>query len=146
MRSVAKPQENFSDLVLFRAILGPFQHLLKPLFEASGWCLYNKNNKKMANFTSKMILKEFQIHSASKITHLQVHCKDFCHYDTFADIEKQVENMIKSGQVENRQMTQGLTSKHLFFPVCFFPHKCQNSLACLFLISHLLSPITHSYF
>ena len=59
-------QENFSDLVLFGAILGPF-HLLKPF------------SRKMTNFTNKMTLIEFQIHSASKITHLQVHYKDFCH-------------------------------------------------------------------
>ena len=31
-----KLQESFSNLVLFRAILGPFQFLLKPFFEASG--------------------------------------------------------------------------------------------------------------
>ena len=28
----AKFQEHFSDLVLFRAIVGPFQHLLKSFF------------------------------------------------------------------------------------------------------------------
>ena len=48
---------------------------------------------------------------------------------TFADIEKQVESMIKSGNAENQEMTQGLASfcflhqKVLLFPVDFFSMK-----------------------
>ena len=91
----------------------------------------------MTNFTNKMTLIEFQIHSASKITHLQVHRKDSCD-DTFEDIGEHMDSMIKSGKVEKRQTTQGLASRCFFhqnicfFPVYFFPYKSQNSLACFF--------------
>ena len=59
----------------------------------------------MTNFTKKVTLIEFQIHSASKLTHLQVYCKDFSQWDKFTDIAEQVESMIKSGKVENQQKT-----------------------------------------
>ena len=96
----------------------------------------------MTNFTNKITSIEFQIHSTSKITHLQVHGKDFCPSDTFADIWEQVETMIKSGKVENQQTTQGLAS------ICFFHQNTLNlkSLLVAFLISHAFSPITGSHF
>ena len=74
----------------------------------------------MTNFTNKMTLIEFQFHSSSKITHLQVHCKDFCHYDTFADIADQVESVIKSGKAENWQKTRGLAWFCFFFETFVF--------------------------
>ena len=46
----------------------------------------------MTNFTNKMTLIEFQIHSASKITHLQVHRKDSCD-DTFEDIGEHMDSI-----------------------------------------------------
>ena len=73
----------------------------------------------MTNFTKKMTLIEFQIHSASKITHLQVHRKDSCD-DTFEDIGEHMDSMIKSGKVEKRQTTQGLASRCFFHQnICF---------------------------
>ena len=69
MGFVAKPHGNSSDLALFRAIFGPFQHLKTP----------RTIKITSVNFANKMILIEVQIHSASKITHLQVHCTDFYH-------------------------------------------------------------------
>ena len=69
MGFVAKPHENSSDLALFRAIFGPFQQLKTP----------RTIKITSLNFANKMILIEVQIHSASKITHLQVHCTDFYH-------------------------------------------------------------------
>ena len=59
--------------------------------------------------------------------------------------------MIKSGKVENWQTAQGLVlfifpSRHLFFfSVCFFPINTKT-LSPVFLISHLFSRITSSYF
>ena len=104
----------------------------------------------MTNFTNKMTLIEFQIYSASKITHLQVHCKDFCVLDLFADIGEKVKSMIKLVKVENRQTTQGLASvffpsKHLFFSCLFFRINLKP-LASVFLISQPFSRITGSYF
>ena len=97
------------------------------------------------------VIIEFQIHSASKITHLQVHCTDFYYKDTFAGIGNQVESMIKSGRVENWQATQGLASfcffhqSICFFLACFFPINLKT-FSPVFLISHSFSPITGSYF
>ena len=55
---------------------------------------------------------------------------------TFKDTEEQVENMIKSGKVENRQMTQGLAlfflSKHLVFFLSVFLYKSQTSVTRFF--------------
>ena len=98
----------------------------------------------MTNFTNKMSLIEFQIHSASKILHLQVYWKDFCHKYTFADIGKQVESMIKSEKAENRQTTQGLASfcffhqNICFFHVCLFPYKSQTSVVFQFNFSRFI--------
>ena len=67
------------------------------------------------------------------------------------DDGEEVESMIKSGKVQNRQTTQGLASfcffpsKHLFFPVCFFPINLKT-LSPVFLISHQYSLTTGSYF
>ena len=97
------------------------------------------------------VIIEFQIYSASKITHLQVHCTDFYYKDTFAGIGEQVESMIKSGRVENWQATQGLASFFFFhqsicfFLACFFPISLKT-LSPVFLISYSFSPITGSYF
>ena len=97
------------------------------------------------------VIIEFQIHSASKITHLQVHCTDFYYKDTFAGIGNQVESMIKAGRVENWQATQGLASfcffhqSICFFLACFFPINLKT-FSPVFLISHSFSPITGSYF
>ena len=100
----------------------------------------------MTNFTNKMTLIEFQIHSASKITHLQVHRKDSCD-DTFEDIGEHMDSMIKSGKVEKRQTTQGLASRCFFHQnICFFPvyffRINLKTLSPVFLISHSFSPIT----
>ena len=98
-----------------------------------------------------MTLIEFQIHCTSKITHIQLHCKDFWHQDTFTYIEEQVKSMIKSGKLQSRQTSQGLASfcffrqNICFFPVCFFPLNLKT-LSPVFLISHTFSPITGSYF
>lgn len=68
-RSGAKSPKNISALVLFIVVLGPFQHLLKPFFKASEWCINHKNSNKVTNFIHKMALVKFQIHSASKKSH-----------------------------------------------------------------------------
>ena len=67
----------------------------------------------MTNFTHKMALMEFQVHSASKICHLKDVVKICVTNIILSRIEEQVEIMIKSGTVENRQTTQGLA------PFCF---------------------------
>ena len=61
-----------------------------------------------------------------------------------------MESMIKSGKVENQQITQGLASffcfcfhQNVFFLSVFF-FKSQIFMALLF-VSHLFSPITGCY-
>ena len=79
----------------------------------------------------------FQIHSASKITHVQAW--------------EQVESMIKSGKVENQQTNQASASfcfSHqiiLLRSVGFFPINLKPLLP-VFLNSHRFSPIAGSYF
>ena len=60
----------------------------------------------MTNFTNKMTLIEFQIHSASKITHLQVHRKDSCD-DTFEDIGEHMDSISNQGKWRNRKRLKG---------------------------------------
>ena len=95
-----------------------------------------------------MALMEFQVHSASKICHLKDVVKICVTNITLSRIEEQVEIMIKSGTVENRQTTQGLAPfcfSHqnilfffLFLPVLFY--KPQISMT-VFLVSQRISTI-----
>ena len=99
----------------------------------------------MINFTHKMALMEFQVHSASKICYLKDVVKICVTNIILSRIEEQVEIMIKSGIVENRQTTQGLApfcfshQNILFFlPVLFY--KPQISMT-VFLVSQRISTI-----
>lgn len=74
--------------------------------------IYYINNRTTPFFTKLFSqCSSCKIRSNSKrqdLGHLQVCCEDFCHDITAADINKQVESMIKSEKVENRQTTQGM--------------------------------------
>ena len=130
-----KSQENISNIVLFRAILGPFQQLLKPFSYDSGGCLNHKNNKQQENE---------QFYTQNGINRI-------------SNQLRRQNNARNVGKVENRQTDQQfsfvlsiffffLSPKHLVIFSCQFFSINLKLFSPVFRISHWFSPITGRYF